>query len=259
MRRERRSWVARNREGAGQRGAGIVLVTLLSGGATPAFAQAGGARPSPPPVFPTGVELVKVDVVVLGKAEQPVTGLSRDDFTILEEGVARPIQSFEAITPAPAEPPAEGSTAALLRRRVSVNTGPAEPKDSPHFLFLFDSHRLSLDGARRAAKNVRQFLVQSAAPSDWVTLASTLGSLTWTGRLRDIQDLLTQTNLGGTQQAAPLPSPTTVKDESAEMERLERPPNAGTARAKRSPDVRQLADLLALDPVTLAHECRPDT
>ncbi len=236
------------------RSSSAVAVALLM--AIPAWAQASDQRLT----FPTAVELVKVDVVVLGKAEQPVVGLSRDDFTILEDGVVQPIQSFEAIIPALADPPDQRSLAGLLRRRVSVNTDPGKPKDSPHFLFLFDSHRLSLDGARRAAQGIRHFLAGAAAPSDRITLASTLGSLTWTGLSRDIQGLLSATDAG---EAEPMPTPADppeVKGEGAEVDRQDSSLDDGTkTKAKPVAGERLLAALLTLDPKTLAHECRPET
>ena len=48
------------------------------------------------PTFSSQVELVTVDAVVLDGKGQLVRGLSRDDFTILEDGKPQPIASFEA-------------------------------------------------------------------------------------------------------------------------------------------------------------------
>jgi VWFA-related protein len=50
-----------------------------------------------PPQFRTGVELVQLDVAVLDDKRQPVRGLTATDFTVLEEGVARPIRAFTAV------------------------------------------------------------------------------------------------------------------------------------------------------------------
>ena len=43
------------------------------------------------PTFQTGVELVQLDVSVLDDKRQPVRGLSAADFTVLENGVPRPV------------------------------------------------------------------------------------------------------------------------------------------------------------------------
>ncbi len=44
--------------------------------------------------FQTGVELVQLDVSVLDEKRQPVRGLGVADFTVLENGVPRPIRAF---------------------------------------------------------------------------------------------------------------------------------------------------------------------
>ena len=46
------------------------------------------------PTFRTGVDVVQVDVSVLDKDRRPVRGLTERDFTILEDGKARPIVAF---------------------------------------------------------------------------------------------------------------------------------------------------------------------
>jgi VWFA-related protein len=50
-----------------------------------------------PPQFRTGVELVQLDVAVLDDKRQPVRGLTAAEFTVFEEGVARPIRAFTAV------------------------------------------------------------------------------------------------------------------------------------------------------------------
>jgi VWFA-related protein len=49
------------------------------------------------PSFRSGVELVQLDVTVLDDQRRPVRGLTADDFTILENGVRRPIRAFTAV------------------------------------------------------------------------------------------------------------------------------------------------------------------
>ena len=63
-----------------------------------ALAAAALAPAQPPsPTFPSRIELITVDVVVVDKKGQPVTGLTRDDFVLEEDGRAQPIVSFEAV------------------------------------------------------------------------------------------------------------------------------------------------------------------
>jgi VWFA-related protein len=49
------------------------------------------------PPIRSGVELVQLDVTVLDEQRKPVRGLTADDFTVLENGVRRPIRAFTAV------------------------------------------------------------------------------------------------------------------------------------------------------------------
>ena len=53
------------------------------------------------PVFRTTSRLVLLDVVVTDKAGRAVRGLTKEDFTVLEDGVMQPVLSFEASGTAP--------------------------------------------------------------------------------------------------------------------------------------------------------------
>ena len=74
----------------------------------------------PTPTFPRGVELVTVDVVVSDKAGNPVSGLTRDDFTVMDEGQPRPIATFDSIR-LTASPAAAGVGPAPPRPRLATN------------------------------------------------------------------------------------------------------------------------------------------
>ncbi len=69
------------------------LIALCAVASVDVFAQ----QQSEPPQFRAGVELVQLDVAVLDDKRQPVRGLTAADFTVLEEGVARPIRAFTAV------------------------------------------------------------------------------------------------------------------------------------------------------------------
>jgi VWFA-related protein len=64
---------------------------------TVAFATHPRAQEKQAPTFRTGVEAVSLDVSVLDKHRRPVTGLTADDFTILEDGHVRPVIAFAAV------------------------------------------------------------------------------------------------------------------------------------------------------------------
>ncbi len=163
-------------------------------------ARAQDSQP-PAPVFPRQVEMVTVDVVVTDKAGNPVTGLKRDDFTVLEEKLPQTIQSFQVITTAP--PAASPATAARTqpsprpsppqRPRLVTNAGPPPPPGRS-FVIIFDNMNLSPLNAQRAKAALLAFIDKGLRDGDQVTLASTGGGAWWNahmpeGRL-DLVELL---------------------------------------------------------------------
>ena len=58
---------------------------------TPALPQ---ATEPPPPVLRVTTRLVQVSVIVTGKKSEPVTGLTKDDFVVLDKGKPQQIQFF---------------------------------------------------------------------------------------------------------------------------------------------------------------------
>ena len=57
------------------------------------------------PTFRTGVELIRIDVTVLDKAGQPVTGLQPEDFTVTIDGAPRRVSFATFYGPTPDAPP----------------------------------------------------------------------------------------------------------------------------------------------------------
>ena len=57
-------------------------------------AQQTAPAPVPPPTFRAGVDLMQLDVTVLDRNRRPVTGLTASDFTILEDGKLRKVETL---------------------------------------------------------------------------------------------------------------------------------------------------------------------
>jgi VWFA-related protein len=129
----------------------------------------------PPPVFGTGVDVVRLDVLVLDEDGRPVTGLSREDFEIEEGGRPQPITSFEPVVvgagrPARPEPQRIGS--ARLR-------APSEGRCV--FLYVDDLH-VNPTSMPRIREAIRRFLENDVREGDWVTLVAPEQELWWTAR-----------------------------------------------------------------------------
>jgi VWFA-related protein len=152
----------------------IPLAALLAlGGAVSPRAQE-------PPTFARDVELVRVDVVVTGEGGLPVKGLTREQFTLLDEGKPQPIETFEAVDlPVP---PVD--TTPLARPRVASNAPPPPGADSGRtVVVVFDDLNLTQESAPRAKAAVAAFLDSGLREGDRVTLVATGGGVWWSTRM----------------------------------------------------------------------------
>ncbi len=153
-----------------------------------AAAVAGQEPQAPTPVFPREVEMVTVDVVVSDKAGNPVRGLTRDDFAVLEEGQPQSVQSFEVITaepPAPVGTPGPAGSPADVpppRPRIATNFV-SPPPPSRTFVIVFDNMNLSPLNAQRAKAAVLAFIDKGLRDGDRVMLAATGGGAWWSTRM----------------------------------------------------------------------------
>ncbi len=172
----------------------LYLSVLALAAASPAV-RAGGEAQAPPPTQPapvpqiaSQVEQVTVDVVVLDRKGQPVKGLTRDDFSILEEDRPKTIASFDSIDRTPGDEPAAPKRLSPVSTNVAPSTGPAQGRT---FVILFDDLNLTAPTAIAAKKAIAAFLDKGAVKGDRVTLFTTSGTAWWTTEMMGgKQDLL---------------------------------------------------------------------
>ena len=170
----------------------LPLLCLLLG---PAWSPESSAQTPPPaavptaeqPAFPTQVELVTVDAVVVDKRGQAVPGFAKDDFVITENGRPQAISSFEAVTLTQTRRGTDLVTPP--RESFSTNEG-AQARQGRTFVVVFDDIHLSATQAHRAKAAVGEFLNTAVAPGDVVTLVATAGSAWWTARMPGGRDQL---------------------------------------------------------------------
>ena len=74
-----------------------------------AFGAAGQQNVLPPYIETLEVRINNIDAVVTDRAGNPVTGLARSDFEVLEEGKPQRIQHFYLVTEHPTTASAKGS------------------------------------------------------------------------------------------------------------------------------------------------------
>jgi VWFA-related protein len=139
------------------------------------------AAPPTPPSFPSAVELITVDVVVVDAKGKPVTDLTKGDFVVEEDGKPQEVVTFEAVSapppeaaapvPSVPEPPAVVTNAITARKRGRV------------FALLADDLRLPAEQSRRLRQAMADFIDRSLGPGDTVVLGTTSGEAWWSARL----------------------------------------------------------------------------
>jgi hypothetical protein len=156
--------------------ASIVLVAL---GLLVALAAPAGAAPPQAPVFPAGVDLVRIDAVVLDRDGRPVKSLTPADFEVFENRKRREVASFETIDvrpqpspdpAAPAAPEAESAPRVLL------------PQEGRAILVYFDGIHVQAENASRVRSALAPFLARELRPGDAITIVAPENGLWWTAR-----------------------------------------------------------------------------
>ena len=142
-----------------------------------AVRAAGPAPQTPPPVFGTMVDVVRLDVIVLGRDGKPVTGLTAADFDVEEGGRPQAVTSFEPIVVRGSAPPATTPEAP----RTSVNR-PRDPQEGRCFFLFFNDVYVTAPVAETVRTALLRFVGTDVRDGDWVTVMAPEQNLWWTAR-----------------------------------------------------------------------------
>jgi VWFA-related protein len=146
--------------------AGIAVVSIAS---ALAVLAARGQQPTRP-TFQTSTQLVRLEVSVLDSARRPVRGLTASDFTVLQDGKARPIQAFSEVD----LPPRSHSGAAEWLRDapldVTANVGADEGR---LVVVAFDWSIRAED--QTSARRIANAAIDALAPTDLGAVIFTSG------------------------------------------------------------------------------------
>lgn len=145
----------------------LALATVPRGGTPQAQA---------PPVFGAGVELVRLDVVVLDREGRPVTGLVREDFVVEEEGRRQAVESFEPVVVRGGRPATPDEPPRLTGARLRA------PSEGRCLLIFIDDTHVSPPTMERVRASLRRFLETDLREGDWVTVVAPEQQLWWTAR-----------------------------------------------------------------------------
>ena len=152
------------------RTSGILASIVIVAVAAASFGRpvAGRIAQDPAPRFRTGVELVEVAVLARGRDQKPVTDLTRDDITVLEDGVPQAVVAFERIV-LPSRSAAPKMQAAQVAQDVASNES-LHP--SRIFVLVLDSNHVAATRVRVVRARAREFVENHVAPEDYVAVFS---------------------------------------------------------------------------------------
>jgi VWFA-related protein len=125
-------------------------------------------------MFPSDVDLITVDAVVVDDDGRPVTGLTKDDFIVKEDGQVQDVDSFEAVVLPGVTRNAPATTAAGGRL----------------FALVIDDLRLTVRDAHDARESLVRFIDQSLGKGDRLIVATTGGTIREAGSLPESRDKL---------------------------------------------------------------------
>jgi VWFA-related protein len=146
----------------------VVLLVVTTAGAW--LAAAGASRQqsdAQAPTFRGGVDVVQLDVTVLDGNRRPIRGLTAADFTVTEDGAARPIVAFSPVE----LPPRVEPTAAWMRDAVP-DVVSNDHRTGRVIVIMFDDAHTGHQGAYwdpwvlGAGRHIARDIVNSLGPED---------------------------------------------------------------------------------------------
>ena len=129
-------------------------------------AAAAAQQPQIPGAFRSRITMVPVDVRVVDRQGRPVTGLTRDDFEVFEDGRAQEIAAFEPVTFT-----ADAAAAAAAEDRPALRRAAGPDIDAPAGrVFLFVLGRGRLQYPTRILDALVDFVDSKLLPQDHVAV-----------------------------------------------------------------------------------------
>lgn len=119
------------------------------------------------PTFRSGVDYVRVDVVVTDSGDRPVTGLTRNDFEIIEDGRRQTINDFEFISVLSADPNSNLSEPRAPPADIATNAPPSTK--SRVFVMVVDDLHI-VESEIVSVKQVMTEFIRALSPDDEVAV-----------------------------------------------------------------------------------------
>ena len=128
--------------------------------------QPPGDQPPARPTFRSGIDFVRVDVIVTNKKGEPVVDLKREEFEIFEDGARQDVESFKLFR---VDEIAETTPARPIRSLFDEESEAQRP-DVRLFAFFLDDYHTRRGNAMRARVDLADFVRRAISPQDMVGL-----------------------------------------------------------------------------------------
>ena len=120
------------------------------------------------PVFRSGINFVRVDVIVSDDKGNPILDLQQDDFTVLEDGKPQKVETFSVVKVDPLDQ-IEGPTNGEIRSAIDEEREAARP-EVRLFVILLDDYHVSRGNDMAVRKPLIEFIENQLAPADMVAV-----------------------------------------------------------------------------------------
>ncbi len=169
--------------------AAFLLVATVAAQAPPPASQSSPSQPAaapqgttdPPPTadpqqptFRTGIDFVRVDVIVTDRQGHPVTDLRQEDFEVVEDGKPQTIETFRLVK-IETDTPAPTSGRSIITRADEESA--AADENSRIFVFFLDDYHVRLGSSMAARRHLVEFVQNQLRPNDLVAVMYPLAPL----------------------------------------------------------------------------------
>ncbi|MEZ4288993.1 MAG: VWA domain-containing protein, partial [Myxococcota bacterium] len=152
----------------------------------PAGDQQPETGPDGQPVFRTGINFVRVDVIVTDRQGQPVADLTQDDFEVTEDGKPQDVETFRFVKVDTMVP--EYSTRTIRTREDEEIA--ASDENARIFVFFLDDYNVRLGNGMSARRDIADFVRTQLAPADLVAVMYPLTPLDAVVLTRNHEDVV---------------------------------------------------------------------
>jgi VWFA-related protein len=148
-----------------------LIVLMLTTAAVVSTQDSSAPQAPPQPTFRTGVNVIRVDVIVSDDKGNPVTDLTKDDFEIVEDGRQQTIDLFRHVSIDSGAAPDGGRTRQALSRDAEERE--ASRDDVRVFAILLADYHVCA-GRSRLVREALSTFIRSLGPNDLIAVMNPL-------------------------------------------------------------------------------------